>query len=266
VTVSRLRGSDVLDVEQDGGTLVARLNRPGKLNALDAELLDDLRGLWAAVAESEDIRCVIVTGAGAGFCAGADLGLLSSDREATTGDVDEELAFLPGRRLDVPVICAVNGVCAGGGLHFVADADIALASRAATFLDPHVTVGHVSALEPLELSLRMRPDAVRRMVLLGSAERLDAERAQEVGLVSEVVPAASLMPRALELAAAIASGSPVAVASSRRVLRDFESALLDRHLEAGWAAIRRHWRHPDALEGPRAAGDGRAPEWSGGST
>lgn len=262
MTVGELPRSPVLDLEVARGVLIARLNRPRKLNALSAELLADLRALWAGVGSRRDIRCVVVTGAGSGFCSGADLELLATDRGDAGDSVEEELSFLPGRRLDIPVICAVNGVCAGGGLHFVADADIALAAEEATFLDPHVSVGHVSALEPLSLALRMRPDMLRRMVLLGSAERLDAASARDAGLVSEVLPSAQLMPRARALAEMIAASSPAAVAASRRVLRDFEEEVLGRHREAGWRAIRRQWAHPDAHEGPAAAAERRSPEWT----
>jgi enoyl-CoA hydratase/carnithine racemase len=259
--VTAIPHSDVLRVEDEEQVVTVTLHRPERLNALDRELMDGLRALWAALARKPDLRCVIVTGAGRGFCSGADLDLLRDSREDAPASAEAELAFLPGRQLDVPVICAVNGVCAGGGLHFVGDADIAIASERASFLDPHVSVGQVSALEPLALALRMRPDALRRLVLLGGQGRLDAAAARECGLVSEVVPDTELLPRARELARAIAAGSPQAVAESRRVLRDFEEALLRPHFEAGWAAIRRHWGHPDAAEGPRAAVDGREPHW-----
>jgi enoyl-CoA hydratase/carnithine racemase len=254
--------STVLEAAVNRAVLTVTLNRPEKLNALNAELMGDLRALWAAVALRSDIRCVVVTGAGAGFCSGADLDLLGSDRHDAAAGARDELSFLPGGRLEVPVICAINGVCAGGGLHFVADADIAIAADTATFLDPHVSVGHVSALEPLTLALRMRTDALRRMVLLGSSERLDATAARAAGLVSEVVAADELTARAQVLAHAIAAASPEAVAASRRILREFEHDLLGAHLDAGWEAIRRHWSHPDAREGPAAAVERRPPDWS----
>src|SRR5260221_6860948 len=102
--------------------------------------------------------------------------------------VRDELSFLPGLQVDCAVIVAVNGACAVVGLHSVADADIAIASDGASFLDPYVTVGRVSALEPSTLLLRARQTAVVRMALLGSSERLTASQALGAGLVSEVVP------------------------------------------------------------------------------
>lgn len=250
-----------LIVERDGPTAVVTLNRPDRLNALSASLLEALRATWRELAADRSLRCAIVTGAGRGFCAGADLELLAQDRTDMHESVRDELAFLPGDALAVPVIAAVNGPCAGGGLHFVADADIAIAGRSATFSDPHVAVGQVTALEPLTLALRMRQDALRRMVLLGPEGRLSAEQAMEAGLVSEVVDDDGLLPRAYELAKAIATASPAAVAASRAVLRAFEARLLERSLQRGWDAVRRHRAHPDAREGPAARLEHRAPRW-----
>jgi enoyl-CoA hydratase/carnithine racemase len=249
-----------LAVARHGGTVVVTLDRPDRRNALDATMMRELTALWDGHELLDGARCIVVTGAGTGFCAGADVDLLASKRKPNE-DVEDELAFLPGRRTQLPVIAAVNGVCAGGGLHFVADADIAIASDAASFLDPHVSVGQVTALEPLTLRLRMRPDALMRMVLLGRGERLDAETAHAAGLVSEVVAADALLPRALELAERIAEGSPEAIRRSRAALRAFEDELLRSHLQAGWESIRGHWSHPDAAEGPAAFQERRAPRW-----
>jgi enoyl-CoA hydratase/carnithine racemase len=249
-------------VEVLDSVLVATLNRPHRRNALDQSLLTALRSLWIDSDTLAGIRAIVITGAPPGFCSGADMSLLLTDR---TDDVSPraraELSFLPGLQVDCPVIVAVNGVCAGAGLHFVADADLVLASERASFLDPHVSVGQVSALEPLSLWLRGRRQSVMRMALLGSAERLTATQAVEAGLVSEVVPDGELHDRALALASAIAANSPAAVAATRRAIRTFEEQLLDRALDDGWRAIRDHWSHPDASEGPLAFREKRAPRW-----
>jgi enoyl-CoA hydratase/carnithine racemase len=246
--------------ERRDHVLLATLNRPRQRNALDASLLASLRRLWSDREALRDVRCIVLTGAAPGFCSGADMSLLASARDVPD-TAREELSFLPGLQVDAPVIVAVNGVCAGGGLHFVADADIALASDDASFLDPHVSVGQVSALEPLSLLPRSR-NAVVRMALIGRAERIDAAQALSAGLVSEVVSADGLRDRALELAELIAANSPAAVAATRRQLRQLEDDLLERALEDGWAAIRAHWSHPDAHEGPRAFIEKRRPRWA----
>jgi enoyl-CoA hydratase/carnithine racemase len=257
-----VRTEGVLLSARTGGTLVVTLNRPERANALDDTLMDALDRLWTAVAADPAIRCVVVTGAGRGFCSGADASMLAGERRGLGDTAWEELNFLPGHRLAVPVIAAVNGVCAGGGLHFVGDADIAIAGAAARFLDPHVSVGQVTALEPVMLRLRMRPDVLARMVLLGRSEVLDAAAAERAGLVSEVVPDGELPARALALAEAIGRNSPEAVRLSRRVLRSYEERLMGADLDLGWELVRRHRAHPDSTEGPAAFLEKRTPTWT----
>jgi enoyl-CoA hydratase/carnithine racemase len=245
-----------------GGTLVVTLNRPQSANALNDELMDALAGLWRMAAGTAGLRSVLLTGAGTAFCGGADAAMLSVPRTRMGDTAAAELDFLPGAQLEIPVITAVNGACAGGGLHFVADADICIASSSARFLDPHVSVGQVSALEPLQLRFRMRPDILTRLVLLGRYESLSAVDAERAGLVSEMVDPDSLRDRGLELAGMIAKNSPEAVRLSRRVLRTFEQRLIATDLDLGWELIRRHRSHPDATEGPAAFLEKRVPDWT----
>ena len=261
--LAALRQSDDLLIGSAGSSLIVTLNRPSRANALTEPMMDELRSLWRRVAAAGWVRSVIVTGAGNAFCAGADAGMLAQPRTRIGRDAAEELSFVPGPHLDVPVIVAVNGVCAGGGLHFVADADLCVAADIARFVDPHVTVGQVSGMEPVELMLRARRDVIVRMALLGRSEALDAASAKEAGLVSEVVPADILLAHAVALGERIAEGSPEAVRVTRAVIRDFEADLMRRHMDAGWKAVQDHWPHPDANEGPRAFLEKRAPRWAG---
>ena len=106
------------------------------------------------------------------------------------------------------MIAAVNGVCAGGGLHFVADADIVIAADTATFVDPHVSLGQVSAYEAIGLVRRAAAEPIMRMALVGRHERIDARRALALGIVSEIVPLDHLAPRAQALAERIAEHDP----------------------------------------------------------
>ena len=117
-----------------------------------------------------------------------------------------------------PVIAAVNGVCAGGGLHFVADADIVIAAEQATFLDPHVSVGQVSAFETIGLAKKAPMESILRMALLGRHERMSAERARQLGIVSEVVDRDRLRDRAQELGEAIATHDPDHLAAIKTAL------------------------------------------------
>lgn len=256
-----LRHEGPLRAEVIDRTLLVTLHRPEVANALDTALMDALTSLWELAAQTPSLRCIVVTGAGSAFCSGADAAMLSGDPKPPGDTASDELSFVPGPRVGVPVITLVNGVCAGGGLHFVADADICLASSTARFLDPHVSVGQVSALEPLLLRLRSRPDMLARMVLLGSHEAISADDAHGAGLVSEVTEPERLLARGLELASFIASNSPEAVRLSRRVLRTFEERLIATDLDLGWELIRRHRSHPDAQEGPLAFLEKRVPQW-----
>lgn len=264
ITADHLPSCDDIILEARGSTLIIQLNRPERANALNESLIEGLRRLWPAVAADTAVRAVVVTGAGTAFCAGADISMLAGERVAAGPTAAQELSFIPGPRLDVPVIAAVNGVCAGGGLHFVADADIAICAESARFIDPHVTVGQVSGLEPVELLLKMRRDQVVRMALLGRSEVVDAATAMEAGLVSEVLPSDHLLQRAVELGDQIATGSREAIRQTRAAIRDFEAELLRPHLDRGWRRVQDHWAHPDSTEGPTAFSEKRTPRWAEG--
>jgi enoyl-CoA hydratase/carnithine racemase len=247
-------------VERAGAVLWVWLNRPDRLNALNGSIRDALEALWTTTASDRSVRCVVLTGAGRGFCAGADVSDLAGPR-AGRGDLDAELAFLPGRNLEVPVVVAVNGVCAGGGLHFVADADLCISGSSARFLDPHVSVGQVTGIEPASMLAMMSAQQVARLAYLGSAAALSAEEALAVGLVAEVVADNELISRAGAIADSICAGSPAAIRASRRVLRAAVDATTRPAMVAGWDAVQEHWSHPDALEGPVAHSEKRPPRW-----
>lgn len=249
-------------LDRRGGIVTVTLHRPDRLNAFDWAMRLELEDLWTSLADDAALRCVVLTGAGRGFCAGADVDDLAAPRRARGPGLDDELAFLPGRRLEVPVVVAVNGVCAGGGLHFVADADIVVAGESARFVDPHVSVGQVSGIEPASLALRVPLAVVTRLALLGKDEQLSAQQALACGLVSEVVPDDRLLRRAGELADSLAAASPAALRATRRVLRDLEREVVEPAMARGWAAVQAHWAHPDAEEGPRAFAERRPAGWT----
>jgi enoyl-CoA hydratase/carnithine racemase len=162
----------------------------------------------------------------------------------------------------LPTIVAVNGVCAGGGLHFVADADVVIASEEASFVDSHVSNGQVSALEPISLAPRMGFSNALRFAMLGSAGRMDAEEARRVGLVDEVVSKDRLLERAVELGDALSAPSPAAVEASKRAARASLEVGYSEAMQIGWDLLMAHRAHPDALEGPAAFAEKRAPRWT----
>jgi enoyl-CoA hydratase/carnithine racemase len=160
------------------------------------------------------------------------------------------------------VITAVNGVCAGGGFHWVADADIVIAASDAEFFDPHVSIGQVVAIEAIGLLRKMPVEAVMRMAFVGRHERLSAQRAYELGMISQVVdPPGHLRDAAQALAEKIAQNSPAAMRATKRALWGALEVGLTDACRAGAGELVSMWGHPDQEEGPRAFADKREPQW-----
>jgi len=162
-----------------------------------------------------------------------------------------------------PVICTVNGLCVGGGLHFVVDADVVVASANASFLDAHVNVGMVGAVENIGLARRLPLGTALRMTLQGRDFRLGARRAHELGMVDELVETpAEVLPAALAIAASMAKNSPRAMALSKQAVWGSLERGYRQALEHGWSLVRGHWSHPDFTEGGRAFAEKREPVWN----
>lgn len=255
-----------LDVHRRGPVGWLVFDRPDRANAMDATMLAELGTAWRELDADPEVRVIVNTGNGGAFQTGLDVGQLARDREALreqsrrTRDATLRLTAWHNE-VWKPVVAAVNGVCAGGGLHFVADADVVIAADGATFLDPHVSVGQVSAYETIALARSSPMEAILRMALLGRYERIDAERARALGILSEVVPGTELRARAQELGETIARNSPAAMAASKRALWGaLEQGLTDA-CRAGARELVGMWGHPDQEEGPQAFAAGREPQW-----
>lgn len=241
------------------GVLTVTLNRPDRLNAISHRNRDELACFWAHWRRGAALRCIVLTGAGRAFCAGADMDDLVAQAQPPA-EIGAALSFLPGRTLAVPVIAAVNGLCVGGGLCFVADADITIAAESAWFSATHVSMGQVGAVN-LELASRASFAAVAQTALSGAASRIPASTALSRGLISEITPDGELLSRASQLAQMIAAQSPEAVRATLRVLRARATGPIERELDDAWDAVVALWSHPDAAEGPRAHSEGRPPDW-----
>jgi len=254
--------------EKENRVATITLNRPERLNAFNLTMARELKAAWEAVKQDPEVVCVVLTGAGdRALCTGMDVG------DVTQGDVGESARAgrdeSPWCHLTAvqnhcwkPVITAVNGMVCGGGLHFIAESDLIICAETATFFDTHVKVGLVAGLEPVGLTRRLPLEAVLRMALLGGAERLDARRAYEIGLVGEVVERDALMPRARKLARAISQHSPAALARTKRAIWESFNVGLDEALEQTWRIIQEHTEHPDSTEGSRAFVEKRQPRWA----
>jgi enoyl-CoA hydratase/carnithine racemase len=258
------KAPDEILVSRDGHVLILTLNRPEHLNAITRSMQERLESLFRQADADPNVRVIVITGAGRAFCSGADVSALQDGAQRS---VEEQLAVpepaWTARMAKVykPVIVAVNGVCAGAGFHFVVDSDIVIASDKASFVDTHVNVGQVSALEPIGLIRKISMTTVLRLVILGKAERLTAQQALECQMVSEVLPGERLLERAMELAQIAASVSPAAVKRSLEAIWESLEMPLSEAYRCGLESVFRHRDHPDALEGTTAFLEKRAPQW-----
>ncbi|HEV3281633.1 MAG TPA: enoyl-CoA hydratase/isomerase family protein [Acidimicrobiales bacterium] len=215
--------------EADGVAWIT-LNRPEAHNAFDAVMQSELRDLWAMLRTNDDVRCIVLTGSGdRAFCTGLDRGEIQSIDELPPGklpgyntpwDFDDPGKSVCPKSNDLwkPVIAAVNGMACGGAFYILGEVDFIIAADHATFFDPHVTYGMPAAFEPINLLHKMPFQEVVRLSLLGAHERMSAERAYQVGLVSEVVPLAELHDRAAWAAGVIADQPALAVGGTVRAL------------------------------------------------
>lgn len=258
---------DHLLVERHGPVGWLINNRPDQLNAMNSAMRDEFADAWLELDADPEVRVIVHTGNGRAFQTGVDVSEIASDGVGMERYRDSmenfDLHFTSWhQRVWKPVITAVNGLCAGGGFHWVADADIVIASSDAQFFDPHVSVGQVVAIEAIGLIRKMPVEAVMRMAFMGKYERMSAQRAYELGMISEIVdPPERLRERAQELGETIARNSPAAMAASKKALWGaLEHGLTDA-CRAGAQHLVSLWGHPDQDEGPRAFAEKRDPNW-----
>ncbi|MBV1688888.1 enoyl-CoA hydratase/isomerase family protein [Novosphingobium sp. G106] len=266
MSVSYATEAVLLDVSDGIATIT--LNRPSEGNAITRDLTLGMQAIWAEVKRNPDIRVAIVTGAGERhFCTGASAGGLKGGDEGlglANGPLNEVVRLSPHHN-DVwkPVICIVNGLCNGGGLHFVVDSDIVVAPQTAAFMDTHVNLGQVGALENIGLARRMTLGSALLLTLVGRDYRMSAERAHQLGLVDILEPTlAEAVATGRKLAASIARNSPQAVTLSKQALWASMELGYKQAQELGWQFVKQQWNHPDFDEGPRAFMEKRQPEWN----
>jgi enoyl-CoA hydratase len=242
-------------------------NRPEQLNAMSARMRDEFALAWEVLDGDPDVRVIVHTGEGRAFQTGVDVTEIASDgvgmQRYRRSVEDFDLHFTAWhQKVWKPVITAVNGICAGGAFHWVADADVVIAASDAQFFDPHVSIGQVVAVEAIGLLRRMPVEAVMRMAFVGRYERLSAQRAYELGMISQIVdPPERLRDEAQALAETIARNSPAAMAATKRALWGALELGLTDACRAGAKELISMWGHPDQEEGPRAFAEKREPRW-----
>ena len=261
--------------EKSGGVATITLNRPERMNAFTPKMIEE----WAQALEDarvdREVRAVIVTGAGRGFCAGADLrgGLDVTDSGHGDGPVSaadrrnwlrDGVHNVPRRVaiLDKPYIAAVNGAAVGAGMDMASMCDLRIASEQARFAMAYVKVG----LVPGDGGCYFLPRIVgvaKALELIWTGEFVDAQEALRIGYVSKVVPAEDLLPAARELAERIAQGPAVAIQLAKRLVYRGLNSDVGEALEAAGHAMAIVQSTEDAREGPRAFTEKRAPQFQG---
>lgn len=213
-------------VDEDTGVAVLTLDRPHRLNAVDLAMAAELAYAWRAFRFDDTVRAVVVTGAGQrAFCTGIDRDA-QVPQPSSPYMVDDPLATIGPKANDLwkPVIAAVHGMACGGAFYLLGEAEFVVADETASFFDPHTTYGMVSAYESVYLAQRMPFGEVARMALMGTAERISARRAYEVGLVSELTPPGGAVAAAVACATVIASYPADAVQGTVRALWQAQEA------------------------------------------
>lgn len=222
---------ETIEFEVDAQVATLTLNRPERLNAFNETMAEEVASVWKRVRSEDAIHVVVLQANGErAFCTGLDVAEGSWWRDRNIW-IQQDPGVLLGpkqHRVWKPVVAAVHGMCAGGGQYFVNEADIVVCSEEATFFDPHANAGTVSALEPIGMLKRGVPlGEVLRWALMGTEERITAETARQIGIVTEVVPRGDLRARARSIATQIASRNPIAVQGT--VMAIWESTDMTRH-------------------------------------
>jgi len=251
-------------------TATITFNRPDRLNAINEAMEAELHDAYMRAEHDDDVWTLIVTGNGRAFCAGADVEKIPVD-----GKVPYEGRYLgqykqweapqeatpPFRTMAKPIVVAVNGICAGAGNDLVTTGDIAIASDDASFFDPHVSIGIVAGREMVRVARALPINVAMRMALVGKHEHLTAQRAYELGFITEIVPREQLVPRAREIAEMVNRNAPLAVRGTRLAIRKGLSLPLHEAEILAEAFRERVLHTEDSLEGPRAFREKRDPVW-----
>jgi len=212
------------------------LNRPERMNSFTEQMAAELAEVWATVRDDDDIRVAVLRGSGdRGFCSGIDVaeGTWWRHKPIFNQEDPGELLGPKAHRVWKPVIGALHGIVAGGAMYFVNECDFSICSESTVFFDPHANAGIVSSLEPMGMrALGVPYGEVMRWALLGSEERITAQTALRIGLVTEIVPDDQLTSRATQLACEIAARRPNGVQGTVRAMweaRDLPPSTAARH-------------------------------------
>ncbi len=254
--------------ERTADILTLRLNRPGRLNALNVELCVELADALRRAAVDESVRVVVLTGAGRAFCAGGDLAMLRDARERHSVHELNEL-LLAGKEIvsaiagmSKPVVAAVNGAAAGAGMNLALACDVRIASQEAIFAQSFAHIGLYPDFGGTYFLPRL-VGAARAAELFFTGETLTAAQAEELGIVSHVASAQNFDAEVLQLATRLAAAPPLPVRAVKRTLRGRELEELERVLDEENRIQADCFASADALEGFQAFFAKRRPVFRG---
>ncbi len=257
---------DVL-YEKEGQLAIITINRPHRMNALTmAGWTHEMASIWDDFNKDRSLRVAILTAVGdRAFCAGVDV-KETAERNASGEKHDPKASAVKASAwqngVRKPVICAVNGIVGGGGLMLVADSDVVICNENASFFNPGVGVGIAAMVGQVQWAKSIPFHANMRMALMGPHERIDAQRAYELGLVTEVVRDKPLIDRAKEIANTMLLNSPAAMMAAKEILWNALEHGLATAQEGQSTIGRKLSGHHDQTEGPKAFAEKRRPNWA----
>jgi enoyl-CoA hydratase/carnithine racemase len=261
--------------ERDGVAWVT-LNRPDVHNAFNSLMQRELHALWRLLRRHDPVKCIVLTGAGEkAFCTGIDRmeqmggeGDESTDPDVVGSGGTPFMFNDPGDNIGPkscdlwkPVIAAVNGMACGGAFYMLGEVEFIIAAEHATFFDPHVTYGMTAAFEPIHMSGIMPFPEIMRLSLLGNYERMSAQRAYEIGMVSEVTPKAQLHERARWAATTIASQPRLAIEGTVRAIWGARELGQRQAVRLGYAYVAMGTNQDSIAEGQELFASGKRVEW-----
>ncbi|MDZ4826668.1 MAG: enoyl-CoA hydratase/isomerase family protein [Actinomycetota bacterium] len=267
---------ETITYSEADGVATVTLNRPDVHNAFNSLMQRELKSLWRGLRRNDDVKCIVLTGAGEkAFCTGIDrMEQMGGETDATT---DEDVVgsgvtpFMfndPGDNIGPkscdlwkPVIAAVNGMACGGAFYMLGETEFIIAAEHATFFDPHVTHGMCASFEPIHMSGIMPFPEIMRISLMGNYERMSAQRAHQIGMVSEIVAGADLGARAHEVAAIIAAQPRLAVEGTVRALWSTREMPQREAVRLGYAYVAMGTSQESIAEGQQLFASGKRVEW-----
>ncbi len=246
---------------RDDGLLIIRINRPDVANALNGETSKAMENILNNAETDPAVRVIIITGTGKVFCAGEDLSELSSNGECQTV-TEHGFGGVTARVSSKPIIAAVNGSAAGGGMEIAISCDLVVANEKAKFGFTEVGLGIIASTGGI---VRLARDINRKdcMELLLTGKRITAQEAKELGMINYIVPADEVMDKAIELAGTILKNAPLALKWTKYLVHASDQMSEEDAMRYCDAAYRFLEKTEDGIEGPLAFTEKREPHWIG---